>query len=142
MKKEWMESSWGFDTDWVFNILQDFLLSWKFCTQLFTFQTFGLCCCIHVLLYTYHTLFTYQTFTLQFGRKFAKCPRIYLPNLSAPSSKVLDFNEKRLHLASIVPVCSHKPFFICHNRLNLSASSSSKVLMFVSSFYIIPCYKE
>ena len=30
-----------------------------------------------------------------------KCPRIYLPNLSA-QAQVLNFNEKRLHWASVV----------------------------------------
>ena len=42
----------------------------------------------------------------QNGRKYWKCPRICLPNLSAqfvcPSPKVLEFNEKRLHWASVV----------------------------------------
>ena len=40
--------------------------------------------------------------------KYTKFPRIYLPNLYSqfvcPSPKVLDFNEKRLHCASVVSV--------------------------------------
>ena len=32
-----------------------------------------------------------------------KYPRIYKPNLSAQAQKLLDFNEKRLHWASVVP---------------------------------------
>ena len=41
------------------------------------------------------------------GDRYPKCPRIYLPSLSAQAPKVLDFNEKRLHLASVVRVSYH-----------------------------------
>ena len=34
-------------------------------------------------------------------RKYPKCPKVYLPKLSAQAQKIWDFDEKILHLASI-----------------------------------------
>ena len=49
---------------------------------------------------------TVPKWVLIFRPKHPKWPRIYLPKLSVqivcPSPKVLDFNEKRLHWASVV----------------------------------------
>ena len=40
-----------------------------------------------------------------FCRKYTKCPRIYMPNLSAQAQKFGISLKKRLHWASVVRVC-------------------------------------
>ena len=50
---------------------------------------------------------TFATHALQNGcrlssRKYPKCPRAYWAQFVCPSPKVLDFNDKRLHWASVV----------------------------------------
>ena len=40
--------------------------------------------------------------------KYPKCPRIYLPNLSAQAQKILDFNEKKGFIwVSVVSGCMY-----------------------------------
>ena len=46
---------------------------------------------------------TVPKWELKFCQKYPKCPKIYLPNLSAQAQKFgIYFNEKRLHWASVV----------------------------------------
>ena len=101
------------------------------------------CCwkCWTLILPTHHTPHTTGVHPLHlkvqlgshgcwyFGRKFAKCLRTYLPNLSALAPKRLDFIEKRLHWGSAV--INNFLFVI----FNYGASSSHWFMLYPANKY-------
>ena len=64
--------------------------------------------------------------------KRSQMPQFFLPNLSAQAQKVLDFNEKRLHLASVVRGSMDLPKELVF-VLNCSTFKASKITLDIKS---------